>query len=357
MRELIIESKGFLTMAYLIMPAILILSIKKKSDKENFLSKEDSQSLKAISAILIVLHHLSQRVGINLITLPFIEIGKYSVALFLFLSGYGVMSSYVNNKNYLNGFLRRRILTIYIPFMISNIIFIIIDNIKGEKFGLLEVIEYTLGIKLIDGIMWFIFSIIIFYVIFYLAFKFTTIKRGTINLIIGTIGYLVLGILFDLGTTITNISFAFAGGSIVAIYKEKFVELLQKKYVLKISGIICILGVTRIVSILCGNIFLREFILSISTLSYAVLLVSLSKRFKLNGEIVKSLGIISFEIYLLHNKLIAVMPNINRSIAVAIFYFFVLIIFSYIFSKMNSKISKYLVNKPIKIGLKIDSNI
>ena len=61
MRNLIVESKGLLTMAYLIMPIILILSIKKKNYKENILSKSDSQSLKAISAIFIVLHHLSQK--------------------------------------------------------------------------------------------------------------------------------------------------------------------------------------------------------------------------------------------------------------------------------------------------------
>ena len=234
MRNLIVENKGFLIMAYLIMPIILILSIKNKDYKENILSKSDSQSLKAISAIFIVLHHLSQRVGINLITLPFIEIGKYSVALFLFLSGYGVMSSYINNKNYLDSFLRKRILTIYIPFIISNIIFIAIYSISGKKFRVLEIIKYTLGINLIDGVMWFIFSIIIFYIIFYIAFKFTTMKQGIINLIIGTMAYLVLGILFDLGTTITNISFAFIGGSIIAVYKERFVELLQKNIYKKI---------------------------------------------------------------------------------------------------------------------------
>ena len=43
------------------------------------------------------------------------------------------MSSYINNKNYLDVFLRKRILTIYAPFIISNIIFIIIYSIKGKE--------------------------------------------------------------------------------------------------------------------------------------------------------------------------------------------------------------------------------
>ena len=302
------------------------------------------------------MHHLSQRIGINLITLPFIEIGKYSVALFLFLSGYGVMSSYINNKDYINGFLKKRIVTIYIPFIVSNIIFIMIYIIKGRTFNWLETIEYILGIRIIDGVMWFIFSIIIFYLIFYISFKYTSIKVGAIIFSLGTIVYLILGIILNLGTTITNISFAFGGGIFIAIYKEKFIEFLQKRYAIKIIGIIAILGITRIISIISSNVFCREVILNISTLSYALLLVSLSRRFKLNGKIITILGAISFEIYLLHNKLIAVVPDINKYVVIAIMYFTVLIMLSYIFSRVNNKINKNLVSKHKNLELKINSS-
>ena len=100
MKEIILNNKGFFTITYLIVPFMLLLSISAKGEAEKFLRKEDSQALKGIAAILIVWHHLSQRVGIGITTLPYIEIGKYSVALFLFLSGYGVMYSFMNNKNY-----------------------------------------------------------------------------------------------------------------------------------------------------------------------------------------------------------------------------------------------------------------
>lgn len=107
-----------------------------------------------------------------------------------------------------------------------------------------------------------------------------------------------------------------------------------------------ILGITRIISIISSNVFCREVILNISTLSYALLLllllVSLSRRFKLNGKIITILGAISFEIYLLHNKLIAVVPDINKYVVIAIMYFTVLIMLSYIFSRVNNKINKNL---------------
>ena len=345
MIELAIENKGFLFIAYFIVLIVLILSIKRKNSKDVFLSKYDSQVLKGVSAILIVLHHLSQRIGINIITLPYIEIGKYSVALFLFLAGFGVMSSYLSNKNYLNGFLKKRILTIYVPFVISNIIFIVVDLIKGQDFEAIDIIKYALGIKLIDGVMWFIYSIVIFYLIFYISFRFTTIKKGTIIFSIGAFIYLILGIVLNLGTTITNIAFSFAGGIFVAAYKENFIRFLNKKYVFKIIGIIAILGITRIISIISSNIFIREFILNISTLSYAILLVSLSKRFKLTGNIIALLSGISFEIYLLHNKLITVIPNINGSIIIGIMYFITLVILSYIFRRINEFINNKLVIK------------
>lgn len=357
MINLAVENRGFLVIAYIIMLIIFILSFKRKDSNEMFLSKDDSQGLKGISAILIVLHHLSQRVGINILTLPYIEIGKYSVALFLFLSGFGVMSSYLNNKNYLSGFLKNRILTIYVPFVISNIIFIIIYLVKGQSFNNMDIIKYTLGIKLIDNVMWFIYSIVIFYLIFYISFKFTTIKRGIIIFLIGTFIYLILGIVLDLGTTITNIAFSFAGGIFVAAYKENFIRFLNKKYVFKIIVIIAILGITRIISIISSNIFIREFILNISTLSYAILLVSLSKRFKLTGNITALLSGISFEIYLLHNKLITVIPNINGSIIIGIMYFITLVILSYIFMRVNKFINNKLVIKNNIKELNVDTVI
>ena len=357
MIELAIENKGFLFIAYFIVLIVLILSIKRKNSKDVFLSKYDSQVLKGVSAILIVLHHLSQRIGINIITLPYIEIGKYSVALFLFLAGFGVMSSYLSNKNYLNGFLKKRILTIYVPFVISNIIFIVVDLIKGQDFEAIDIIKYALGIKLIDGVMWFIYSIVIFYLIFYISFRFTTIKKGTIIFSIGAFIYLILGIVLNLGTTITNIAFSFAGGIFVAAYKENFIRFLNKKYVFKIIGIIAILGITRIISIISSNIFIREFILNISTLSYAILLVSLSKRFKLTGNIIALLSGISFEIYLLHNKLITVIPNINGSIIIGIMYFITLVILSYIFRRINEFINNKLVIKNNIKELNVDTAI
>lgn len=345
--ENVLINKGFIVIAYLVIPIIIGLNLQRKSDNDELLSRIDSQLLKGVSAILIVLHHLSQRIGIDFITLPFIEVGKYSVSLFLFLSGYGVMISYINNKDYMRGFLRKRVLGIYIPFIISNIIFIIIYKSEGRVFSLVDIIKYTLGIKIIDPVMWFIFTIIVFYLIFYISFKYTSIRYGKIIFSLGSILYLILGIILNLGTTITNISFAFWGGIMLAIYKERFINFLDKRYIVKVILSICVLGITRVISVMAGNIFLREVVLNISTLTYSFLIIILSKRFKLNGKSVAVLGAVSFEVYLLHNKLISLIPNINKSIISISVYFIILIILSYIFKKINSIVT----NKFITINL------
>ena len=96
---------------------------------------------------------------------------KYAVALFLALSGYGVMNSLKNKKNYLNGFLKSRIAKVYVPFILSNCIFLCIKYLNNENFDMLQIIKYILGIELIDSSMWFIIMIMVCYVIFYLIFK------------------------------------------------------------------------------------------------------------------------------------------------------------------------------------------
>lgn len=68
---------------------------------------------------MIVLSHYYPILGIS-------EIGSFwmlgciaflGVALFLFLSGYGAMYSKIHKPNYLNGYLRKRVYRLYIPFI------------------------------------------------------------------------------------------------------------------------------------------------------------------------------------------------------------------------------------------------
>lgn len=62
--------------------------------------------IKIIAAIVVVISHLVKDYNLGIFNQLF-DFGTYSVALFFFLSGYGLMYSLQNKENYLNNFLKK----------------------------------------------------------------------------------------------------------------------------------------------------------------------------------------------------------------------------------------------------------
>lgn len=80
-------------------------------------NKQQTDSLKGIFAIMVVLSHLFSRCGLgaNIGLGPIYTALEYwGVSVFLFISGYGLMSRYIQIRGeYFLGFTRNRILPIY----------------------------------------------------------------------------------------------------------------------------------------------------------------------------------------------------------------------------------------------------
>lgn len=76
----------------------------------------DTNLIKAIAIILVLVCHFGNLY--TRITTPF---GGIGVALFLFCSGYGLTKS--AEKKGLNGFWKKRFINIWIPYIITQIVF------------------------------------------------------------------------------------------------------------------------------------------------------------------------------------------------------------------------------------------
>ena len=98
----------------LILYFLLILHGMKPRDKnDDYLDKESTNNIKGIFAIMILLSHFRGYVNIDPTSLydRFISlIGQLMVAMFLFYSGYGIMESIKNKKDYMKSFLKNRFL-------------------------------------------------------------------------------------------------------------------------------------------------------------------------------------------------------------------------------------------------------
>lgn len=160
--------------------ALLIVGSRRAprgSFNQDFMSLEATKNLQGLGALGVICHHLSQppQNGGPMDALGqmqfFREIGFCFVAIFFFVSGYGLIKSLETKPNYLKNFLRRRILPIVICFYVMNLFYIAFHLVLGTQMPVSEWICKITGVALLNDNAWFVPVIIVMYLAFYAAFK------------------------------------------------------------------------------------------------------------------------------------------------------------------------------------------
>ena len=134
---------------------------------ENTMNVKVSRKILGVFAIIIMLHHLSQKTSAFWVPAaykqhglePFVPVGYLMVAFFFFCSGYGLIKSLRAKKNYVDDFLVKRFNKIVPAFLIMQLAWLIVRALKKS-------VEFPL-----NPYSWFIYTILILYIGFYVAYK------------------------------------------------------------------------------------------------------------------------------------------------------------------------------------------
>lgn len=240
-------------LVYLVYPgliAVLVIGLKisKRGEwNEEFMSLKQTKFLQGYTALLIMCHHLGQKTcapwhkpnvivhGLDL----FVNYGFYFVGIFLFCSGYGLYKSVTSKENYLKGFFVKRVLPIIITFYTVNWLYIPIRMLLGEKMETHKLILYISGFKFANTNSWFMVAAPIFYMIFYICFRFIKSNgAATIATCMGLLAYIVLGTYFRhnpywfCGEWWFNSAPFFAFGLLFARHEDRLVKGIKKRYLL-----------------------------------------------------------------------------------------------------------------------------
>lgn len=127
----------------------------------NELSLMQTKSLKGLAIIMVVISHVGPVFGVSFVNI----LGPIGVALFLYLSGYGLEKSYEKNK--LEHFLSKKIVKIYIPYLISVLLFTAWEFCVKNKISIFTICKYFLLFELPQGSYWFLIFLFYFYFSFY----------------------------------------------------------------------------------------------------------------------------------------------------------------------------------------------
>ncbi|MGJ1330585.1 acyltransferase family protein [Sphingobacterium siyangense] len=260
-------------------------------------NNEISQKLKGISCLLIICYHLNFHVSTPIVAFAS-NWGAPVVSIFLFISGYGLMASYLKKgAQYLKGFLKKRLWRVCEPLFIVTVIYLTLQYFDrgsfetGQLSGLINK-----GITPLP-FSWFAYSIIIFYTFFFISFRWKniTLPYKILFMSLLAIGYMLIILTTDYKRAWWVSSMAFLSGLIYRYNEQHIITFTHKKWIHFI-----------LTPIACGVIYLLvqtkiEILFSIVYFIIPALIVNLLSFLNWNGgKIFTYLGKISYEVYLLH---------------------------------------------------------
>lgn len=283
---------------------------------KEYLSKTNSDCIKGIFAILIILHHILQFHTIPMSAyLHYLtsSLGYLSVAVFFFISGYGLEASFLKKEDYLKTFLRHRILPTYGTYLYVMIIYLLCFLAVGRRFSVSTLLKSVLLYSTIVNNGWFFFAILALYLIFYLSYRF--LKKHSLRIFSVTLGLIlwcVLCILFQFGYWIYLSVFAFLSGILWSDHKEK-IDSFAKTFKGWLTGLL-LLGGAFCVTWVFGHIYrLPEAVyLLFQMLSAALfpgLVMWLCMRIPVNCAVTRFLGYYSKYIYAMHGLVLTLFVN------------------------------------------------
>jgi len=256
------------------------------------ISRDNTLQLKAIAIIIVMIGHL---ITVNKTPLPneLRWIASFGVTIFLFLSGYGLMKSF--EKNGLNGFFKKRFLTVLAPFYIMTT-FTYLINASGQSgiYDLLKTLTFTNLEMNIDGTMWYIYFISIWYIAFYVTAR---VLKSPLLIFLSLSMLSTLFILNNPFVGHENLRFqttlhAFSFPIGIAISQLSINKMLRK-----LSAIICIIACIYIYSSQWMSYADYKFICS--CLAFGIAIVSLISCYDISCRPLLFVGSISFEAYLI----------------------------------------------------------
>ena len=167
--KLNVDNPLLLNAVILVVFAILLYAPSRRTTDRQLLSRSFTDAIRGIAILIIILFHLSRHTVSNPAELLlYSDLGYVGVAIFLFLSGYGLAES--ARKRGLQSFFEERLSRVYIPFVFLNVVILVLDfflleNYPGHTYTALCLV----GIIPVFGNYWFIPFLIFWYVVFYLA--------------------------------------------------------------------------------------------------------------------------------------------------------------------------------------------
>lgn len=282
---------------------MIVWGIRVKGRGEFFddcFSAEQTRSIKGMCAVFILYSHLCTYLADTFKAFfLFKYVGAIMVAGFFLVSGYGLQYSVMNKKDYMKGFLKKRLLSVMLPYYIINIFYIVTTQMKG-----IQIIKSLFGYTL-----WYIMVIAVFYVIFYMCNLIFVKKKAPAAITVCVIAFMVIMSVITMVSDNSEIgpwwyisALSFPLGIWLCICKEHFMAFAKRHWGIIMLCLLAVFSVTF--KYYCGHLheenIISPLISVINTTAFSMLLFTLSMKVQFKNKILYFTGGLSLELYLIH---------------------------------------------------------
>lgn len=291
----------------------------EKNNEVKVMNRESTMVLRGAAIIGIVVHHCSQYFdGLGIFQMPVKESGYALTAVFFLLSGYGCYHSLKSptlqrNVRTVMLWTVRRSLRIYFDFIIVFIMNVILFKAFSMNEGMSapELIKDAFTLTEPTWTSWYPKIQILCYVVLAVSFLISDKYKEIITFAVFVL-YVILTWRLGVQSMWFTSVMCFPIGMIFAKYIPQFKS--KKTY----AAVFVISGVVFTVLFVLQTLMLQAPIRTLSGCVLAAAVYSVTGIYKFDSVILKNIGKISFEIYLIHLMLlrIFVKANINSNISI-----------------------------------------
>ena len=309
----------------------------------NLLPHTFSDSLKGLSILIIIFHHIvDMYINANILIKYVLGIAApIAVAFFLLMSGYGVFLSLKKNNESVSNKILKLCLRLYMTFFICYTIYLlfiyILDiNVLCNQ-GILKTLWYYISMTIQPHSMWYLKIQLLAYLSLFIALKYVP-KHINIFLWILWLFEVVFAVIKGTQGCWYASSLAFPLGVFVASNYSKVSNFVEKnKFKIIISSILLF--------ILLLLLHWKYKIILLSLLG-CIIILSISTIIKLENQVLISIGKLSLELYILH---LVIMNLIKYSFLNTLFSpsvgVIIILISTYILAVILNRTVKYVIRR------------
>lgn len=262
----------------------------------DMIGRDVSMFMRGIGTLLVVFAHYAQWyitvADSNAVWQLLSKAGRYGVAIFFLVSGYGLVCS--ARKGLDADWVRRRVFNVYIPYLcIEGVIHLL----ERSQWTLNRIIRYFLGMD-----AWFVFVIVIFYLLFWIVWKFCEHRIFWMTAGVAVISFALAVTMKDSVWYASNVAFLI--GTVAGEYCDETAVWLgtgkRRKTCIIVLFVVflCSGGVYTFYTDRFQAVYLAGKM--IASAVWSLFLLCLFANQKKTNELVVRIGAASMEIYLIH---------------------------------------------------------